>query len=141
MLTARNAMLSFAMWLGVLQSVLPVQHENVPGASLVSIAQLVGFASVLGSLTVLVYRLGVWRQEMENTKHNVAAEVKALRDEMAIYFDGMNRRLDAMDHVSAIASESRARMARWQSKVERRLARLARLDVLDVLDGATDGAQ
>ena len=57
---------------------------------------------------------------------------------MAVYFDGMNRRLDAMDHVSAIASEARARMARWQSKVERRLARLARLDGLDAV---TDGAQ
>jgi hypothetical protein len=129
-------MFSFAMWLGVLQSVLPVQHETMPaGASLVSIAQLVGFASVLGSLTVLVYRLGVWRQEMENTKHNVAAEVKALRDEMGVHFDGMNRRLDAIDHVSAIATEARARMVRWQAKVERRLARL------EVLEVDTGGAQ
>jgi hypothetical protein len=136
MLTVRNAMFSFAMWLGVLQSVLPVQHETMPaGASLVSIAQLVGFASVLGSLTVLVYRLGVWRQEMENTKHNVAAEVKALRDEMGVHFDGMNRRLDAIDHVSAIATEARARMVRWQAKVERRLARL------EVLEVDTGGAQ
>src|SRR5437016_12215807 len=114
MLTARNAMLSFAMWLGVLQSVLPVQHENVPGgASLGSIAQLVGFASVLGSLTVLVYRLGVWRQEMENTKHNVGAEVKAHRDESAVYFDRMDRRLEAIDHVLTVAAEERLRAARW----------------------------
>jgi hypothetical protein len=135
MLTARNAMLSFAMWLGVLQSVLPVHASATSGTSLVSIAQLVGFASVLGSLTVLVYRLGVWRQEMENTKHNVGAEVKALRDEIAVYFGAMDRRLDAMDHVSTIAAEARARMARWQSKVERRLARL------EVLEVDTGGAQ
>jgi hypothetical protein len=123
MLTARNAMLSFAMWLGVLQSVLPVQNAS-SGASLGSIAQLVGFASVLGSLTVLVYRLGIWRQEMENTKHNVGAEVKAHRDESAVYFDRMDRRLEAIDHVLTVAAEERLRAARWQSRVERRLARL-----------------
>jgi hypothetical protein len=94
MLTARNALLSFAMWLGVLQSVLPT-HDSTGAPNLVSIAQLVGFASVLGSLTVLVYRLGVWRQEMENTKH-----------------------------VVMVAAERRVHAARWRSTVERRLARL-----------------
>jgi hypothetical protein len=132
MLTARNAMLSVAMWLGVLQSVLPV-HDNVSaGTSLVSIAQLVGFASVLGSLTVLVYRLGVWRQEMENTKHNVGAEVKAHRDESTANFDRLERRLEAIDHVITAAAEQRVRATRWQSRTERRLARL---------EVATDGTQ
>jgi len=126
-------MFSFAMWLGVLQSILPVQHETMPGgANLVSIEQLVGFASVLGSLTVLVYRLGVWRQEMENTKHNVGAEVKAHRDESAANFDRLERRLEAIDHLITAAAEQRVRATRWQSRTERRLARL---------EVATDGTQ
>ena len=132
MLTARNAMLSFAMWLGVLQSVLPVHDSVSPGTSLVSIAQLVGFASVLGSLTVLVYRLGVWRQEMENTKHNVGAEVKAHRDESAANFNRLERRLEAIDHLVTAAAEQRVQAARWHSRTERRLARL---------EVATDGTQ
>jgi hypothetical protein len=131
MLTARNAFLSFAMWLGVLQSVLPT-HENTGAPSLISIAQLVGFASVLGSLTVLVYRLGVWRQEMENTKHNVGAEVKAHRDESAANFDRLERRLEAIDHLVTAAAEQRVRAARWQSRTDRRIARL---------EVATDGTQ
>lgn len=137
MLTARNALLSFAMWLGVLQSVLPT-HESTGATSLVPIAQLVGFASVLGSLTVLVYRLGVWRQEMENTKHNVGAEVKALRDEIAVYFAAFDRRLDAMDHALMVAAEQRVHAARWQASVERRLARLEAMKALQV---QTEGVQ
>ena len=137
MFTARNAMLSFAMWLGVLQSVLPT-HDGSGGTNLVSIAQLVGFASVLGSLTVLVYRLGVWRQEMENTKHNVGAEVKAHRDESAVNFDRMERRLEAIDHLITIAAEQRVRAARWQSRIERRLARL---EVVEAVETDAGGAQ
>jgi hypothetical protein len=124
MLTIRNAVLTFAIWLGVLQSVLPVHDTPPAGTSLVSIAQLVGFASVLGSLTVLVYRLGVWRQEMENTKHNVGAEVKAHRDESAANFARLERRLEAIDHVLTAAAEQRVRVTRWQSRTERRLSRL-----------------
>ena len=124
MLTVRNAVLTAAIWLGVLQSVLPVRDGAAPGASLVSIAQLVGFASVLGSLTVLVYRLGVWRQEMEHTKHDVGAEVKAHRDESAANFDRLERRLEAIDHVVSAAAERDVRVARWQSRTERRLSRL-----------------
>jgi hypothetical protein len=124
MLTLRNAALPFAMWLGLLQAVLPPHDVALTGPGLASMAQLVGFAGVLGGLTVLVYRLGVWRQEMENTKHNVAAAVAALRDELAVYFGAMDRRLDAIDHVTTLAGEDRARSARWQARIERRLTRL-----------------
>jgi hypothetical protein len=86
--------------------------------------RLISAASVLGSLTVLVYRLGVWRQEMENTKHNVGAEVKAHRDESAANFDRLERRLEAIDHLISVAAEHRVRATRWQSRTERRLARL-----------------
>jgi hypothetical protein len=124
MLSLRNLVLPFAMWWGVLQSLMSV-HDSTPSSpGLLSLAQLVGFASVLGSLTVLVYRLGVWRQEMENTKHNVGAEVKAHRDESAANFDRLERRLEAIDHLITVAAEHRMRAARWQSRTERRLARL-----------------
>jgi hypothetical protein len=58
---------------------------------------LVGIAGVLGTLTVLVYRLGVWRSEMEHTKHYVAEEVKAHREESAANFGRIERRLDALE--------------------------------------------
>jgi len=141
MLTARNALLSFAMWLGVLQSVLPTAHDSTGATNLVSIAQLVGFASVLGSLTVLVYRLGVWRQEMENTKHNVGAEVKALRDELAVYFAAMDRRLDVVDHAMMVAAEQRVHATRWQSSVERRLARLEAVGGVVAVEPGAEGVQ
>jgi len=100
------------------------------GANLVSIAQLVGFASVLGSLTVLVYRLGVWRQEMENTKHNVGAEVRAHRGESATNFDRLERRLEAIDHLMTLAAEQQGTIMLWQERAERRLARLEALKVI-----------
>jgi septal ring factor EnvC (AmiA/AmiB activator) len=81
-------------------------------------------ASLLGTLTVLIYRLGVWRQEMENTRNNVAAEVKAHREESATNFDRIERRLEAIDHMVAAAAEDRARFERRQSRAERRLDRL-----------------
>jgi len=82
-------LLSIASWLGVIQA--------VPGALVgEGTARTFGMASVLGTLTVLVYRLGVWRQEMENTKHNVGAEVKAHRDESAANFARIERRLEGI---------------------------------------------
>ena len=81
-------LLSVASWLGVIQA--------VPGASTFDLARTLAVASVLGTLTVLVYRLGVWRQEMENTKHNVGAEVKAHRDESTANFARLEQRLDGI---------------------------------------------
>ena len=118
----RNAVLSCVAWLGALQS------WRGPGASLDDSARILGLASLLGTLTVLVYRLGVWRQEMENTRTNVAAEVKAHREESAANFDRMDRRLDAIDHTVAGAAEDRARSDRRHLRAERRLDRLERLD-------------
>src|SRR5215208_2878938 len=80
-------LLSVASWLGVIQAV----PAGLVGEGT---ARMLGVASVLGTLTVLVYRLGVWRQEMENTKHNVGAEVKAHRDESAANFARLEARMD-----------------------------------------------
>ena len=71
----RNALLSTAGWAGVLQAVTNVTPFTETWA------RLIGIAGVLGTLTLLVYRLGVWRQEMEHTKHNVVGGVKAYRDD------------------------------------------------------------
>jgi hypothetical protein len=117
----RNALLSCIAWLGALQSVAP---SPPPALSLESTARLVGIASLLGTLTVLVYRLGVWRQEMESTKQNIGAEVKAHRGESAVNFDRIERRLEAIDHLLAASAEHRVRLARWKSRTERRLERL-----------------
>ena len=82
-------LLSSASWLGVLQA---VPADIVADGA----APTIGVASVFGTLTVLVYRLGMWRQEMENTKQNVCAEVKAHRDESAANFARLEQRLDGI---------------------------------------------
>jgi hypothetical protein len=121
----RNALLSCLAWLGALQSV-PLTSASGPG--LESTARLIGVASLLGTLTVLVYRLGVWRQDMEVTKYTIGADVKAHREESAANYDRIERRLEAIDHMLAASSDHRARAVRWQSRTERRLERLENLD-------------
>ena len=139
----RNGFISGAAWLGALTSLsssLVVQLPRSPRAKEVSlgvqnittpslftldaVARLIGIASLLGTLTVLIYRLGVWRQEMEQTKHDVANEVKAHREESADNFDRVERRLEAIDHLLGAMPDRLARARRWQSRAERRLERL-----------------
>lgn len=121
MLPIRYALFATIGWAGLLQS------WSVTEISM----RLIGAASVLGTLTVLVYRLGVWRQEMENTKHNVYAEVKACREESAECFTRLERRLEAIDHVVSMTNDARTKTARWQSRVERRLERIEERDRAD----------
>jgi hypothetical protein len=123
----RVAALCCIAWLGALQALSPSWVPAVPiDTTLGGAARLLGIASVLGTLTVLIYRLGVWRQEMENTKNNVAAEVKAHRDESTLNLGRIERRLEAIDHLLAVASDQRLRAARSQARIERRLDRLER---------------
>ena len=89
--TAFIPLLSVASWLGVIQAVPSVAAGD-------GMARSIGVASVLATLTVLVYRLGVWRQEMEHTKHNVLDGVKAHREESTANFARMDRRLDGIAH-------------------------------------------
>jgi hypothetical protein len=114
----RSVLLPYIGWLGALRSVGPL------GLSLDDTARLVAIAGVLATLTVLVYRLGVWRQEMENTKQKVAAEAKTHGEEAAVHFGRMESRLEAIDHLITVASEERLRVARWRARTERRLERL-----------------
>jgi hypothetical protein len=110
----KSTLLSSIAWLGALQS------WGAPVWSLETTARWVAIAGVLGTLTVLIYRLGVWRQELEHTRDAVAAEVKAHREESSTNFGRMERRLDAIDHLLAMSAEHRARAARWQIRTERR---------------------
>ena len=114
----RSVLLPYIAWLGALESL------GVTGIRLEDAARLFAIAGVLASLSVLVYRLGVWRQEMESTKQIVAVEVKAHREEAAVHFDRMERRLEAIDHLMTAASDERIRVGRWRGRMERRLERL-----------------
>jgi hypothetical protein len=119
MRTAFSALLlPFAAWFGALQAV-AAKASNIDDT-----IRFIGLASVLGTLTVLIYRLGIWRQEMENTKHNIGAEVKAYREESTANFDRLERRLEAIDHMIGMTTEQRARAAKWQARTDRRLERL-----------------
>jgi hypothetical protein len=108
----RTIVLPFAAWLGVLQAFVPPAAGGA-GFGFETVARLVALASVLGSLTVMIYRLGVWRQEMENTKSNVHVGIERIE-----------RRLEAIDRTLAAAAEQRGVFERWQVKTERRLHRL-----------------
>ena len=111
-------LLPFAAWLGALQAL------TARASSIEDTARFIGIASVLGTLTVLIYRLGVWRQEMENTKHNIGAEVKAYREESTVNFDRLERRLEAIDHMVGMAADFRLVANRRQVRIDRRLERL-----------------
>jgi hypothetical protein len=74
----RPLVIPFSIWLAALQlPIHPADPHTVTG-----IGELVSIAVGLAGLTVAVYRLGVWRQEMHNTKENVSAEVARHRAEM-----------------------------------------------------------
>jgi hypothetical protein len=110
----RLLILPFAAWMGLLSLAAPS-----PVAS--DFPQLFATAGVLGSLTVLVYRLGIWRQEMENTRSNVGAEVRSHREESTQNFARIETKLDHMitDH-----NDFKRQAARWQHRTVRRLKRV-----------------
>lgn len=114
----RSTLLLSVGWLGALNT------WRSPLESADPLVRLIGLATVLGTLTTLIYRLGVWRQEMENTKTNVCAEVKAHREESAANFGRVEQRLDAIDHLLSDAAEASARATRRHARTERRVERL-----------------
>jgi hypothetical protein len=116
-------LLPFAAWLSALQAL------SASALTLDGSARLAGVAGVLGTLTVLVYRLGVWRSAMEHTRDDVTEAVKAHREESAANFERLEQRLDAIDHMVSAAHDYRLRTSRWQARAERRLERLEQLVV------------
>ena len=107
-------------WMGALEAL------SIGPSSVADYARIAGLASVLGTLTVAVYRLGMWHSEMENTKHNIGSEVKAYREETSANFDRLERRLEAIDHVLSASSDRLVRFARRQERADRRIAMLER---------------
>ncbi len=85
----RTAVLPAIAWLGFL--------DALPGAPTETMARVIAMAAALGTLTVLIYRLGVWRQLMEHTRNDVAAQVRLYREESTRNFDRIERRLDAIE--------------------------------------------
>jgi hypothetical protein len=109
--------LPYATWMGLLPLAAPIAlPQDLP--------RLLATTGVLGSLTVLVYRLGVWRQEMENTKDNVGAELRSSREEAAANFARIERQLEALDHMIADYVDFKRMASRRHQRTARRLQRL-----------------
>jgi hypothetical protein len=104
----RLLMLSFSLYAGVAQSTLVV--DSVP--------KILGFALSLSAMTGLAYKLGVWRQEMENMKHNVAQEIVRQHERTAVEFRRLDARLGAIEKFIESAIEQRVAIERWQSRVD-----------------------
>jgi hypothetical protein len=98
--------LPWSAWMGLLSLAAPVVAVS-------DVPRLIATASVLGSLTVLVYRLGIWRQEMENTKANVGASCARIE-----------QRLEAIDHVFTDYMDNKLKETRRYHRITRRLERL-----------------
>jgi len=118
----RPLIIPFAIWLGLLQA--PIASAHDPAA-------ILGTASALAGLTVLVYRLGVWRAEMQHTKQNVGAELTRFREESRADFARLELRFTSIDEFIAQATEQRVTSERWQARLDtgllsldRRLARV-----------------
>jgi hypothetical protein len=104
----RALILPFAVWIGVLQNVMPQQSG----------AESLSAAVALASVTVMIYRLGVWRQEILNTKHNIGAEIARYREESAAQFARLERRFSAVERFIELATEQRVGNERWQGRVD-----------------------
>ena len=122
----RPLIIPFAIWLGVLQAPI-ASSQNLAH----NFTAILGTASALAGLTVLVYRLGVWRAEMQHTKHNVGAELVRFREESRADFARLEMRFTSIDHFIAQATEQRVASERWQARLDtgftsldRRLARV-----------------
>ena len=113
----RAPLVPFLLWLGVLQSPIaqvrtlePHMPESFPG--------LLSIAATLAGLTVAVYRLGVWREQMNNAKDNVTAEVARHREEANQHFAAIEWRLASIERYVATGAEQRVALERWQGRVD-----------------------
>ena len=122
----RPLILPFALWIGALQAAVPQQ----------STAELFSAAAALASITVMVYRLGVWRQEMVNTKHNVGGEIARYRQESTAQFTRLETRFTAVERFIEAATEHRVGIERWQARVDTTLDAID--DSIARLDHAAD---
>jgi len=126
----RTLIIPFAAWLAALQLPMASPPDSVREA-----AALISAAGGLASITVLVYRLGVWRQEMVNTKLNIAGEIARYREEMVQRFEHLDRRWSTIDRFIEAATEQRVAGERWQARVD------ATLEAIDTRLGDLEGAR
>ena len=95
---------------------------------LTALAVISGTASVL----MLVYRLGVWRQKMNDLEQNIAAEVARQGSDAARGFARLEERLSTVDRFITSSTEHRVETERWQSRIDTTLSgmetRLARVE-------------
>ncbi len=89
----RPLIIPFVIWLGVLQ----LPPANQQPISLAATGTLIAAAAGLAGLSVSIYRLGVWRQEMHNTKDNISADIARYREEMTQQFEQIFRRFTSID--------------------------------------------
>jgi hypothetical protein len=105
-----------------------------------SFAQVIGVAVGLASLAVVIYRLGVWRQDIANAKQSVGVDVARHREETGRTLERLERRLAALDQFLAVAGEHRVVAERWQARIETKLEAQERelrgtVDRLERLEG------
>jgi hypothetical protein len=112
-------MLSFVLWLGVLQGLQPPLRPLEPHPP-DTIAGLLSIAAALAGLTVAIYRLGIWREQMNNTKSSVTADVARHREESMHHFVAIEQRLTSIEQYirQSISGgvEQRALLERWQGR-------------------------
>jgi hypothetical protein len=108
--------LPYAAWMGLLSLAAPFVASDLP--------RIAATASVLATLTVLIYRLGVWRQEMENTKNNVGTEVRSYLDRSALNLARIEQQLARLDPVIKDYMAFKRFTERWQEDADERLNRL-----------------
>jgi hypothetical protein len=99
---------------------------QTPLAGGLDLTTILGTSSALAGLTVLVYRLGVWRAEMQHTKHNIGAELVRFREESRADFARLELRFTSIDQFIAHSTEQRVASERWQGRVDTGLTALDR---------------
>ena len=104
----RILILPFALWVGALQAIAPTQDST----------ELLSAAAALASLTIMIYRLGVSRQEMVDTKHNIGGEISRYREEFAEQFQRLENRFAAVERFIDAATEHRIGIEQWQGVVD-----------------------
>ena len=109
----KSLIIPFAVWLAALQLPMASPWDTIREA-----AALISAAGGLASVTVLVYRLGVWRQEMVNTKLNIAGEIARYREETVQRFEQLDRRWTSIERFMEAATEQRVAGERWQGRVD-----------------------
>jgi hypothetical protein len=108
--------LTITIGLGLLQAT----SAPLP-ALLPTFAQIVSIAGGLTALAVVIYRLGVWRQDIANAKQSLGADVVRHREETGRSLEQLERRLAQLDQLLVATGERRVTAERWQARIETKL--------------------